>query len=74
VDVLQAGKIVLSTQVAFPKKSTNEVYVSRGYKGKEDTPNEEDGVFRNSLSGNMADSVIGNLTDGYTLRKVITIG
>jgi hypothetical protein len=49
------------------------VYVSRGYKGKEDTPNEEDGVFRNSLSGNMADSVIGNLTDGYTLRKVIII-
>ncbi len=74
VDVLQAGKIVLSTQVAFPEKSTAEVYASRGYKGKEDTPNEEDGIFRNSLSGNMADSVTGNLTDGYTLRKVITIG
>lgn len=74
VDVLQDGKIILSTQVAFPEQSTAEVYASRGYKGKEDTPNEEDGVFRNSLAGNMADSVTGNLTDGYSLRKVITVG
>jgi protocatechuate 3,4-dioxygenase beta subunit len=74
VDVLKDDKIVLSTQIAFPEKSTAEVYVSRGYKGKEDTPNEKDGVFRNSLTGNMADSVIGNLNEGYTLRKVITVG
>lgn len=74
VDVLQNDKIVLSTQVAFPEESTSAVYASRGYKGKEDTPNETDGVFRNSLAGNMADAVTGNLSDGYTLRKVITIG
>lgn len=74
VDVLRDGKILLSTQVAFPEESTSEVYASRGYKGKEDTPNSSDGVFRNSLGGNMADSVIGNLNDGYTLSKVITVG
>lgn len=74
VDVLKDGNMLLSTQVAFPEESTAAVYASRGYKGKEDTPNAEDGVFRNSLAGNMADSVTGNLQDGYTLRKVITIG
>lgn len=74
VDVLKEGKIILSTQVAFPEESTSEVFASRGYKGKEDTPNEEDGIFRNSLGGNMADSVTGNLQDGYLLRKVITVG
>lgn len=74
VDVLKEGKIILSTQVAFPEQTTSMVYASRGYKGKEDTPNESDGVFRNSLTGNMADSVIGNLQDGFTLSKVITAG
>ncbi|RIW13605.1 intradiol ring-cleavage dioxygenase [Algoriphagus lacus] len=73
VDVLKDEKMILSTQVAFPEESTSAVYASRGYKGKEDTPNEKDGVFRNSLAGNMADSVTGNLQDGYTLRKVITV-
>lgn len=73
VDVLRGDKILLSTQVAFPEERTAEVYASRGYKGKEDTPNARDGVFRNSLVGNMADSVTGNLGDGYTLRKVITV-
>ncbi|MDX5338760.1 MAG: intradiol ring-cleavage dioxygenase [Cyclobacteriaceae bacterium] len=74
VDILQGDKIVLSTQIAFPKESTREVYASRGYKGPEDTPNERDGVFRNSLDGNMADYVVGNLEDGYSLSKVITVG
>ncbi|OOG76155.1 intradiol ring-cleavage dioxygenase [Algoriphagus sp. A40] len=73
VDVLKDEKIILSTQVAFPEQSTSEVYASRGYKGKEDTPNETDGVFRNSLAGNMADSVTGTPSEGYTLRKVITV-
>lgn len=73
VDVLRDGEILLSTQVAFPEDSTAEVYTSRGYYGKEDTSNSADGVFRNSLEGNMADSVIGNLNDGYTLSKVITV-
>lgn len=74
VDIRREEKILLSTQVAFPEESTAEVYRSRGYKGKEDTPNTADGVFRNSLAGNMADAVVGTLADGYTLRKVITVG
>lgn len=74
VDVSKEDKIVLSTQIAFPQKSTAEVFASRGYKGREDTSNEQDGVFRNSLAGNMADSVTGNLMDGFTLTKLITVG
>ncbi|MCS5490241.1 intradiol ring-cleavage dioxygenase [Algoriphagus limi] len=74
VDVLKGGKIVLSTQIAFPNEATEEVYASQEYKGPEDTPNEADGIFRNSLEGNMADSLLGNLSDGYSLRKVLTVG
>lgn len=74
VDILKNDKILLSTQIAFPEESTAEVYASRGYHGKEDTPNSEDGVFWNSLAGNMADAVTGSPQDGYTLRKVITVG
>jgi protocatechuate 3,4-dioxygenase beta subunit len=74
VDILKNDKIVLSTQIAFPVESTAAVYASRGYHGKEDTPNDRDGIFRNSLAGNMADSVTGNIEDGYTLNKVITVG
>ncbi|MBN7812403.1 intradiol ring-cleavage dioxygenase [Algoriphagus sp. H41] len=73
VDVLRDGQILLSTQIAFPVESTAAVYGSRGYRGKEDTPNERDGIFRNSLDGNMADSVTGNVEEGYTLSKVLTI-
>jgi protocatechuate 3,4-dioxygenase beta subunit len=74
VDILEENKIILSTQIAFPEESTSSVYASRGYRGKEDTPNLSDGIFRNSLAGNMADAVIGNLEEGYTLSKVITVG
>lgn len=74
VDIIQGEKIMLSTQIAFPTESTQAVYASRGYKGPEDTPNDRDGVFRNSLAGNMADKVVGNLEDGFTLTKVITVG
>lgn len=74
VDILQGEKIILSTQIAFPQESTQIVYASRGYKGPEDTPNAKDGIFRNSLAGNMADEVVGNLADGFTLSKVITVG
>lgn len=73
LDVVKDGDIILTTQIAFPEAITSEVYASSGYKGKEDTPNEKDGIFRGSLAGNMADSVDGNLQDGYTLTKVITV-
>lgn len=73
LDVVKEGDIILTTQIAFPEAITSEVYASSGYRGKEDTPNERDGIFRGSLDGNMADSVDGNLKDGYTLTKVITV-
>jgi protocatechuate 3,4-dioxygenase beta subunit len=73
LDVVKDGDIILTTQIAFPEAITSEVYASSGYRGKEDTPNERDGIFRGSLDGNMADSVDGNLKDGYTLTKVITV-
>jgi protocatechuate 3,4-dioxygenase beta subunit len=73
VEVVKDGKSLLATQVAFPESSTSVVYTSKGYKGKEDTPNTADGLFRNSLAGNMADSVTGNLRDGFTLQKTITV-
>ncbi|WP_026954828.1 intradiol ring-cleavage dioxygenase [Algoriphagus vanfongensis] len=73
LDVVKDGEIILTTQIAFPEEVTSEVYASTGYKGKEDTPNERDGIFRGSLAGNMADSVQGNLQDGFTLTKTITV-
>lgn len=73
LDVVKDGDIIMTTQIAFPEAITSEVYASSGYKGKEDTPNEKDGIFRGSLAGNMADSVDGNLQDGFTLTKVITV-
>lgn len=57
LDVVKDGDIILTSQIAFPETITSEVYASSGYKGKEDTPNERDGIFRGSLAGNMADSV-----------------
>ncbi|EMS33739.1 intradiol ring-cleavage dioxygenase [Mariniradius saccharolyticus AK6] len=73
VEVIKDGKSLLATQVAFPESSTSVVYASQGYKGKEDTTNADDGLFRNSLAGNMADAVTGNLKDGFTLKKTITV-
>lgn len=73
LEILRGEESLLSTQIAFPEESTAAVYASRGYHGKEDTPNDADGIFRDSLAGNMADSVVGSVDDGYTLSKVITV-
>lgn len=35
--------------------------------------NTRDYIFADSLNANMADSVTGNITDGYTLLKTITV-
>jgi len=61
------------TQIAFPKNICDTVYATAGYDGSADTANTNDGVFFNSLDGNMADSVTGNTTDGYTLLKTIVV-
>lgn len=68
-----SGSSLLVTQIAFPTAIYATVYASEGYNGAPDTSNTQDYIFANSLSGNMADSVTGNITDGYTLVKTITV-
>ena len=74
VEVLTAsGTSLLVTQVAFPEDISKTVYSTTGYNGEFDTKNKKDGEFKNSLDLNMADSVSGNVTDGYTLIKTIKV-
>lgn len=61
------------TQIAFPEDICNTIYTTEYYQGTGYTPNIRDGVFRNSLEQNMADSVKGNPIDGYTLLKKIIV-
>lgn len=68
-----SGTSLLVTQVAFPEDTSNTVYATSGYKGDFDTSNSRDGEFSNSLARNIADSVTGNTTDGYTLNKIIKV-
>lgn len=74
VEVLTAaGASLLVTQIAFPTAAYSTVYASTGYNGAPDRSNTQDSLFSDSLSRNMADSVTGNISDGYTLSKVITV-
>jgi protocatechuate 3,4-dioxygenase beta subunit len=75
VEVLDgAGNSLLITQVAFPEDVSNTVYGTAHYTahGQADTANTSDGVFLNSLSREMA-TVTGDVTNGYTLSKTITV-
>lgn len=74
VEVLTAGGTsLLVTQIAFPVATYSTVYASNGYNGTPDRSNTQDSLFSDSLSRNMADSVTGNISDGYTLSKIITV-
>ncbi|MDL5514250.1 intradiol ring-cleavage dioxygenase [Arenibacter sp. M-2] len=74
LEVLDSSeKSIRITQVAFPKSVCDTVYATTPYHGKADTLNESDNVFSNSIDGNMADSLTGNITDGYTLTKTIVV-
>lgn len=74
LEVLSAnGNSLLVTQVAFPEDIYTTVYATTGYNGAPDTSNTADDIFRNGLSGNMANSITGNTTDGYTLLKTIVV-
>jgi protocatechuate 3,4-dioxygenase beta subunit len=74
VEVLEAnGDSIRVTQIAFPKDICDVVYSTDGYNGTADTTNQGDGIFANSLAGNMADSVAGNTMDGYTLVKTLIV-
>lgn len=74
IEVLTAsGSSLLVSQIAFPKAVCDIVYATTGYKGVANTANESDNVFSDSISQNMADSIVGNVNDGYTLLKTITV-
>lgn len=67
------GESLLITQTAFPENISNTVYATNGYNGNFDTSNDQDGEFENSLNRNIATSVVGNTTDGYTLTETIKV-
>ena len=62
---------LLITQIAFPEDVSTQVYTTAKYNGNFDTSNASDGPFEGSLNRNMADSVIGDITSGYTLTKIV---
>jgi protocatechuate 3,4-dioxygenase beta subunit len=75
VEVLTAsGSSLLVTQIAFPENVSSAVYSSTSYAshGQADTSNTKDNVFSDSLANELA-TLTGNLTDGYTLSKTITV-
>jgi protocatechuate 3,4-dioxygenase beta subunit len=65
-----SGSSLLITQVSFPEDVSNTVYATTEYKGAADTDNSNDGIVG---TANLADSVVGNTADGYTLKKVIKV-
>lgn len=74
VEVLTAsGTSLLVSQIAFPVSVYSAVYTTQGYNGSPDTSNIQDSIFSDSLNSNMADTVSGNINDGYTLLKTITV-
>lgn len=75
VEVLSStGSSLLVTQIAFPEAVSSTVYSSTNYAahGQADTLNTRDNVFSDSLADELA-TLTGNLTDGYTLSKTITV-
>lgn len=75
VEVLSAsGASILVTQIAFPETVSSTVYLSENYvsHGQADTSNTKDNVFSDSLDDELA-TLTGNITDGYTLSKTITV-
>ena len=73
VEVLDKNeRSLLVTQIAFPHDISDAVYETNAYQGSADTDNGADGIFANSLEGNMG-SVSGNIQDGYSLSHQIII-
>ena len=74
LEILRADGIsLLITQTAFPEEVSNTIYATNEYNGIFDTSNAQDGEFGNSLNRNLATSVMGNTTDGYTLTETIKV-
>jgi len=66
------GTSLLITQISFPEDISTSVYGTAEYNdnGDADTNNSNDGIVS---AANLADSVTGNTTDGYTLTKTIKV-
>ncbi len=66
------GNSLLITQISFPEDISSTVYGTSAYNdnGDADTNNSNDGIVS---AANLADTVTGNTTDGYTLSKVIKV-
>lgn len=64
------GKSLLVTQISWAEDISSTVYATQGYNGNADTNNSNDGIVSNA---NLADSLTGNTTDGYTLTKAIKV-
>ncbi|MEL6676671.1 MAG: intradiol ring-cleavage dioxygenase, partial [Bacteroidota bacterium] len=74
VEVIDSeNKSLLGTQLAFPREVCDVVYATTGYQGTADTQNEGDGFFADGVEENLLDSLVGNVTDGYTMEKVINV-
>lgn len=68
-----SGQSLLITQTAFPEDISNTIYATSDYSGDFDTSNAQDGEFGNSLNRNIAESVTGNISDGYTLLETLKV-
>jgi protocatechuate 3,4-dioxygenase beta subunit len=70
-----SGTSLLVTQIAFPTDVCNTVYTTATdfyTKGTQDTANDRDNVFADSLASELA-TVEGNISNGYTLTHLITV-
>lgn len=70
-----SGTSLLITQVAFPTDVCNTVYTTASAyisNGTQDTSNSSDGIFRDSLSSELA-TVTGSVSAGYTLTHTIVV-
>jgi protocatechuate 3,4-dioxygenase beta subunit len=70
-----SGRSLLITQIAFPKTVCDTVYTEATNfytKGKQDTTNEGDGIFRDGYATELA-GIAGNITDGFTLTHNIVV-
>jgi protocatechuate 3,4-dioxygenase beta subunit len=68
-------KSLLVTQIAFPTNVSNTVYTSATQfyqKGEQDTANEHDNVFSDSLANEMA-IITGDLSNGFTLTQTVVV-
>ena len=70
------GTSLLVTQIAFPKAICDTVYTTATTyytRGKQDTTNETDNVFRDGFTTELA-TVAGSVSAGYVLTHTIVVG